>query len=64
MKAVFDEVDDLRTSPHSIHAAWDLIKEHFGVDNRDDLLPHAYKSFDKSKFAGECFVLVGVFRPA
>lgn len=59
MKAVFDEIDDLRTSPHPIHATWDLIKEHFEVDNRDDLLPHAYKSFDKSKFAGECLEIRG-----
>ncbi|XP_063541999.1 uncharacterized protein LOC134750693 [Cydia strobilella] len=52
VKTIFDEEDGLRPSPHPIHAVWEVIMEHFGTENRVDLLPHAYKNFDKSKFAG------------
>lgn len=52
VKTIFDEEDGLRPSPHPIHAVWEVIKEHFGTENRVDLLTHAYKDFDKSKFAG------------
>ncbi|KAL0811186.1 hypothetical protein ABMA28_009617 [Loxostege sticticalis] len=51
VKTVFDDIDGLKPSPHSIHNVWEVIKEHFGADTRADLLPHAYKHFDKPQFA-------------
>ncbi|CAH2059715.1 unnamed protein product, partial [Iphiclides podalirius] len=52
VKTVFDDVDGLRPSPHPTDRVWEVIKEHFGAETRADLLPHAYKHFDKSHFAG------------
>ncbi|CAG9794919.1 unnamed protein product [Diatraea saccharalis] len=52
VKAVFDDIDGLNPSPYSIHNVWEVIREHFNADTRADLLPHAYKHFDKPLFAG------------
>ncbi|XP_045539882.1 serine protease HTRA2, mitochondrial [Papilio machaon] len=52
VKTVFDDVDGLRAAPHPTHRVWELIREHFNADTRADLLPHSYKHFDKSYFAG------------
>ncbi|CAH0683893.1 unnamed protein product [Chilo suppressalis] len=52
VKAVFDDIDGLNPSPHSIHSVWEVIREHFNADTRADLLTHAYKHFDKPLFAG------------
>ncbi|KAL4711591.1 hypothetical protein ACJJTC_003608 [Scirpophaga incertulas] len=52
MKTVFDDIDGLNPSPHSIAKVWEVIKEYFEAESRADLLPHAYKNFDKSHFAG------------
>ncbi|KAI8423384.1 hypothetical protein MSG28_014380 [Choristoneura fumiferana] len=51
VKTIFDDEDGLRPSPHPTHRVWEVIKEHFNTETRADLLPHAYKNFDKSKFA-------------
>ncbi|XP_028158310.1 uncharacterized protein LOC114351337 [Ostrinia furnacalis] len=51
VKTVFDDIDGLKPSPHPIHNVWEVIKEHFEADTRADLLPHAYKHFDKPQFA-------------
>ncbi|CAG4961418.1 unnamed protein product [Parnassius apollo] len=52
VKYVFDDVDGLRASPHPTNRVWEVIREHFNADSRADLLPHSYKHFDKSHFAG------------
>ncbi|CAH0597773.1 unnamed protein product [Chrysodeixis includens] len=52
VKTVFDDVDGLQPAPHSTDRVWEVIREHFDADTRADLLPHAYKHFDKSMFAG------------
>ncbi|KAJ8715536.1 hypothetical protein PYW07_010018 [Mythimna separata] len=52
VKTVFDDVDGLQPSPHPTDRVWEVIREHFNADTRADLLPHAYKHFDKSMFAG------------
>ncbi|GBP90190.1 N-acetyl-D-glucosamine kinase [Eumeta japonica] len=52
VKTVFDHIDGLDTAPHDLTAVWATAKEHFGMDDRPDLLPHCYKHFDKSTFAG------------
>lgn len=54
IKAVFDDMDNYNKCPHSINIAWSLIKEHFNVENRNDLLPHCYQTFEKSFFAKLC----------
>ncbi|XP_041985513.1 uncharacterized protein LOC121737846 [Aricia agestis] len=52
VKTVFDDEDGLRRAPHRTARVWAAIREHFKCENRADLLPHAYKHFDKSQFAG------------
>ncbi|XP_075986885.1 uncharacterized protein LOC142983748 [Anticarsia gemmatalis] len=52
VKTVFDDVDGLEPSPYPTDRVWEVIREHFEADTRADLLPHAYKHFDKSMFAG------------
>ncbi|XP_063896068.1 serine protease HTRA2, mitochondrial [Helicoverpa armigera] len=52
VKTVFDDVDGLNPSPYPTDRVWEVIREHFDADTRADLLPHAYKHFDKSMFAG------------
>ncbi|XP_026729515.1 LOW QUALITY PROTEIN: serine protease HTRA2, mitochondrial-like [Trichoplusia ni] len=52
VKTVFDDVDGLQPAPHPTDRVWEVIREHFDADTRADLLPHAYKHFDKSMFAG------------
>nr|URW63935.1 N-acetyl glucosamine kinase [Helicoverpa armigera] len=52
VKTVFDDVDGLNPSPYPTDRVWEVIREHFDADTRADLLPHAYKHFDKSTFAG------------
>ncbi|CAH0720993.1 unnamed protein product, partial [Brenthis ino] len=52
VKTIFDDEDGLHTSPHPTDKVWEVISEHFKATTRADLLPHAYKHFDKSHFAG------------
>lgn len=47
-------MDNYVKCPHSTTIVWGLIKEHFSVDNRNDLLPHCYQTFEKSFFAKLC----------
>lgn len=61
VKTVFDDIDGLKPSPHSIHNVWEVIKEHFGADTRADLLPHAYKHFDKPQFASKCRIISFIY---
>lgn len=54
VKAVFDDMDNLVQSPHDITHVWELIKQHFNVTSRADLLEHCYAKFQKSFFAQLC----------
>lgn len=54
MKIVFDDEDNFVKSPHATNVVWQLIKEHFSVETRLDLLDHCYAKFDKPFFAGLC----------
>lgn len=54
IKAVFDDMDNFQKCPYSINIVWSLIKEHFSVTERNDLLPHCYQTFEKSFFAKLC----------
>lgn len=57
IKAVFDDMDNYEKCPHPIQVVWGLVKEHFSVENRHDLLPHCYQTFEKSFFAKLCHKL-------
>lgn len=54
MKIVFDDHDNFAEPPHSTQRVWELIKLHFNVETRLDLLDHCYARFDKPFFAGLC----------
>ncbi|XP_017494722.1 PREDICTED: N-acetyl-D-glucosamine kinase-like [Rhagoletis zephyria] len=54
MKIVFDDIDNLEKSRYPIDRVWELIKLHFNVDTRFDLLPHCYAKFDKPFYASLC----------
>lgn len=47
-------MDNFQKCPHSINIVWGLMKEHFSVETRNDLLPHCYQTFEKSFFAKLC----------
>lgn len=47
-------MDGLNISPYPIDTVWELIKSHFSVETRADLLDHCYAKFQKSVFAGLC----------
>jgi len=57
VKICFDDMDGLNISPYPIDTVWELIKSHFSVDTRADLLDHCYAKFQKSMFAGLCLRL-------
>lgn len=54
MKTVFDDMDNFVASPYPIHRTWELIKQHFNVQRREDLLTHCYAKFDKPFYASLC----------
>ncbi|XP_059612102.1 N-acetyl-D-glucosamine kinase [Phlebotomus argentipes] len=55
MKTVFDDEDNFVRSPHPTNVVWRLIKEHFSVETRHDLLNFFYaKHYDKPLIAGLC----------
>lgn len=47
-------MDNLEKSLFCINRVWDLIRHHFNVDTRLDLLDHCYAKFDKPYFASLC----------
>ncbi|KAJ0170977.1 hypothetical protein K1T71_013749 [Dendrolimus kikuchii] len=51
VKTIIDDVDGLKHAPHPTHEVWEVLRDHFKADTRADLLPHAYKDFNKSNFA-------------
>ncbi|XP_064550409.1 N-acetyl-D-glucosamine kinase [Drosophila montana] len=54
IKLVFDDMDNLEKSPLPIEQTWSLIREHFSIETRYDMLPHCYAKFDKPFFANLC----------
>ncbi|XP_068164327.1 N-acetyl-D-glucosamine kinase [Antennarius striatus] len=54
VKTVFDARDNLVTSPHDITRVRKDMEEHFQVSDLMGMLPHLYRNFNKSHFAGFC----------
>ncbi|XP_001358601.3 N-acetyl-D-glucosamine kinase isoform X1 [Drosophila pseudoobscura] len=54
LKVVFDDMDSFEKAPAPITKTWALIKEHFSIETRYDMLPHCYAKFDKPFFANLC----------
>uniref|UniRef100_A0A0K8TTK3 N-acetyl-D-glucosamine kinase n=1 Tax=Tabanus bromius TaxID=304241 RepID=A0A0K8TTK3_TABBR len=54
IKTVYDEMDNFAKSPYPINYVWDLIKQHFNVETRVDLLEHCYARYNKPFFASLC----------
>ncbi|XP_051830273.1 N-acetyl-D-glucosamine kinase [Antechinus flavipes] len=54
VKTVFDTMDNLEVSPHSIDFVKRAMFDYFKVSDRMGLLTHLYRTFDKSNFAGFC----------
>lgn len=51
---MFDDQDNLNKCPYDTTTAWNLMKEHFNVEHRRDMLEHVYASFQKSFYARLC----------
>lgn len=51
---MFDDIDNLVKSPYPIEETWSLIREHFSIETRYDMLPYCYAKFDKPFFANLC----------
>lgn len=47
-------MDNFKPSNYSTQRVWDLIREHFGISSRPEILDHCYAKFDKPYFAGLC----------
>lgn len=54
IKTVFDDMDNFAKCPYPIDVVWALIKAHFKVETRLDLLDHCYAHFEKPFFASLC----------
>ncbi|XP_016353450.1 N-acetyl-D-glucosamine kinase [Sinocyclocheilus anshuiensis] len=54
IKTVFDARDNLVTSPHDINYVKKAMEEYFQVSDLMGMLPHLYRIFQKSHFAGFC----------
>jgi N-acetylglucosamine kinase len=54
VKTVFDHEDNLERCSYDISNAWKLIKNHFKIDQRVDMLEHCYAKFNKSFYAKLC----------
>jgi N-acetylglucosamine kinase len=57
VKTIFDHKDNLDVCPYDISTVWELIKAHFNVQHRNDILEHCYAKFDKSFYARLCHKL-------
>lgn len=57
VKTIFDHEDNLAPSPYPTTVVWNLIKSHFAVETRVDLLEHCYARLRKSFFAQLCVQL-------
>ncbi|KAB5579249.1 hypothetical protein PHYPO_G00192920 [Pangasianodon hypophthalmus] len=54
VKAVFDARDNLVTPPHDITYVKKAMEDYFKVSDLMGMLPHLYRNFQKSYFAGFC----------
>ncbi|TSL41004.1 N-acetyl-D-glucosamine kinase [Bagarius yarrelli] len=54
VKAVFDAKDKLVTPPHDLTYVQKAMEEYFEVSDLMGMLPHLYRNFQKSYFAGFC----------
>lgn len=54
VKTIFDHKDNFEKCPYDIANVWELIKSHFNIQHRRDLLEHCYAKFDKSFYARLC----------
>ncbi|XP_063042337.1 N-acetyl-D-glucosamine kinase isoform X2 [Engraulis encrasicolus] len=54
VKTVFDAQDNLVTPPHDIAYVKRVMEEYFQVSDLMGMLPHLYRNFQKSHFAGFC----------
>ncbi|KAF7706469.1 N-acetyl-D-glucosamine kinase [Silurus meridionalis] len=57
VKAVFDAKDNLVTPPHDITYVKNVMEDYFKVSDLMGMLPHLYRNFQKSYFAGFCRIL-------
>ncbi|KAM5192592.1 N-acetyl-D-glucosamine kinase [Mantella aurantiaca] len=57
MKTVFDAVDNLVAPPGDISYVEEAMYAYFQVSNRLGILPHLYRTFEKSRIAGFCVKL-------
>uniref|UniRef100_A0A1A9X2K6 N-acetyl-D-glucosamine kinase n=1 Tax=Glossina brevipalpis TaxID=37001 RepID=A0A1A9X2K6_9MUSC len=52
IKIIFNEMDGFRrTCPYPIEGVWDLIKEYFKIETREELMTNFFQNFDKSLIA-------------
>ncbi|XP_057712251.1 N-acetyl-D-glucosamine kinase isoform X2 [Corythoichthys intestinalis] len=54
VKTVFDARDKLATPPHDVTHVRKAMEEYFAVSDLMGMLPHLYRNFQKSHFAGFC----------
>ncbi|XP_030636513.1 N-acetyl-D-glucosamine kinase [Chanos chanos] len=54
VKTIFDARDNLVKPPHDVTHVWNAMKEYFQVSDLMGMLPHLYRNFQKSHFAGFC----------
>lgn len=57
VKTVFDTIDNLSNPPHDITHVRKTMEQYFGVTGLMGMLPHLYRNFKKSYFAGFCKML-------
>lgn len=57
IKYVFDAEDNFKAPPADISAVKSAVFQYFDMSDRHDILPHLYRSYDKSKIASFCKVL-------
>ncbi|KAL4660951.1 N-acetyl-D-glucosamine kinase isoform X1 [Arapaima gigas] len=60
VKTVFDAMDNFAAPPHDIGSVKNAMEQYFQVSNRMGMLPHLYRNFEKSYFAGFCKKLAEV----